>query len=130
MSGDLLDIARHIAGAANDGEQVEAYVMRAQETDVEVFGGKVESLTTAGVEGVGVRVIVDHRQGLAWAGSLDRDVVEDTPFARRRAIALTFGELMGGTAWQESDESMALRRHALILAKARALKFSTERKCA
>ena len=52
--------------------------MRTQETDVEVFGGEVESLTTAGVEGVGVRVIVDHRQGYAWAGSLDPDVVDET----------------------------------------------------
>ena len=52
--------------------------MRTQETDVEVFGGEVESLTTAGIEGVGVRVIVDHRQGYASAGSLDPDVVDET----------------------------------------------------
>jgi PmbA protein len=75
---DLQDIARRVAGAARAGEQVEAYVVRTQETDVEVFGGEVESLTTAGVEGIGVRVIVDHRQGLAWAGSLDPAVVEET----------------------------------------------------
>ena len=52
--------------------------MRTQETDVEVFGGEVESLTTAGIEGIGVRVIADHRQGLAWAGSLDPDVIAET----------------------------------------------------
>jgi PmbA protein len=75
---DLPQIARRVAGAARAGEQVEAYVVRTQETDVEVFGGEVESLTTAGVEGIGVRVIVDHRQGLAWAGSLDPAVVEET----------------------------------------------------
>jgi PmbA protein len=74
----LLDIARGVAGAARAGEQVEAYVVRSRETDVEVFGGEVESLTTAASEGVGVRVIVDHRQGLAWAGSLDPDVVAET----------------------------------------------------
>ncbi len=90
MSSDLLEIARKVAGAAKDGEQVEAYVMRAQEADVEVFGGEVESLTTAGVEGVGVRVIVNHRQGLAWAGSLDADVVEDTLREARDNAA--FGE--------------------------------------
>ena len=38
-----------------------------------MFGGEVESLTTAGVEGIGVRVIADHRQGYAWAGSLDAE---------------------------------------------------------
>ena len=75
---DLLDIARRVAGAARPDEQVEAYVVRSRDTDVEVFGGEVESLTTAVVEGVGVRVIADQRQGYAWAGSLDADVVDDT----------------------------------------------------
>jgi PmbA protein len=75
---DLVDIARGVARAARDGEQVEAYVVRSRETDVEVFDGKVESLTTASVEGVGIRVIVGHRQGLAWAGSLAADVIEET----------------------------------------------------
>ena len=60
--------------------------MRTQETDVEVFGGEVESLTTAGIEGVGVRVIVDHRQGYASAGSLDPDVVEETLREARDAL--------------------------------------------
>jgi PmbA protein len=87
---ELREIARKVAGAALDGEQVEAYVVRTQETDVEVFGGEVESLTTAGVEGVGVRVIVDGRQGLAWAGSLDPSVVEDTLHEARDNAA--FGE--------------------------------------
>jgi PmbA protein len=75
---ELVEIARRVAGDARPGEQVEAYVIRSEQTDVDVYAGEVESLTTAGVEGVGVRVIVDHRQGLAWAGSLDDDVVLDT----------------------------------------------------
>ena len=75
---ELIDIARDIAAQAHAGEQVEAYVVRSQQTDVEVFGGEVESLTTAGVEGVSVRVIVDHRQGLAWAGSFDPEVIAET----------------------------------------------------
>ncbi len=75
---DLLEIARRVAAAARPDEQVEAYVVRSRETEVEVFGGEVESLTTAVVEGVGVRVVADHRQGYAWAGSLEPDVVDDT----------------------------------------------------
>lgn len=75
---ELSDIAARVAEQAHEGEQVEAYVIRSTDTEVEVFGGEVESLTTAGVEGVGVRVILDHRQGVAWAGSLDPDVVEET----------------------------------------------------
>jgi PmbA protein len=86
----LLEIARRVAGAAHSNEQVEAYVVRSQETEVEVFGGEVESLTTAQVEGIGVRVVVDHRQGLAWAGSLDPDVVEETLKEARDNAA--FGE--------------------------------------
>jgi len=42
--------------------------VRSRETEVRVFDGDVESLSMAGVEGVGVRVISDHRQGFAWAG--------------------------------------------------------------
>jgi PmbA protein len=75
---DLLDIARRVAGAARPDEQVEAYVVRSRETDVEVFGGEVESLTTAVIEGIGIRVIADHRQGYAWAGSLDASVIDET----------------------------------------------------
>jgi PmbA protein len=75
---ELLDIARGVAAAAGSGEQVEAYVVRSRETEVEVFGGEVESLTTAVVEGIGVRVVVDHRQGYAWAGSLEPSVIEET----------------------------------------------------
>ena len=78
MSNDLLEIASRIAADARPGEQLEAYVVRSRETEVEVFGGEVESLTTASTAGIGVRVIVDHRQGLAWAGSLDDDVIRET----------------------------------------------------
>src|SRR5438309_12052504 len=75
---ELLDIARRVAATAGSGEQVEAYVVRSRETEIEVFGGEVESLTTAVVEGIGVRVVSDHRQGYAWAGSLDESVIADT----------------------------------------------------
>jgi PmbA protein len=75
---DLLQIARRVAAAAGAGEQVEAYVVRSRETEVEVFGGEVESLTTAVIEGIGVRVVADHRQGYAWAGSLEASVIDET----------------------------------------------------
>jgi PmbA protein len=75
---DLLELARSVVSAARPGEQVEAYAVRSRDVDVNAFQGEVESLTTAEIEGVGVRVIVDQRQGYAWAGSLDREVVADT----------------------------------------------------
>jgi PmbA protein len=75
---DLLALARSVAGAARTGEQIEAYVVHSRNVDVNAFEGEVESLETSEIQGVGVRVIVDHRQGYAWAGSLDPDVVADT----------------------------------------------------
>ena len=87
---DLLDLAQRVAGAARTGEEVEAYVVRSRETEVRVFDGEVESLSMAGVEGVGVRVIDDHRQGFAWAGSLEPAVVDETLDEARDNAA--FGE--------------------------------------
>jgi len=75
---DLLGVARRVAGDARPGEQVEAYVVRSRDVDVKVFDAEVESLAVAEIEGVGVRVVVDARQGYAWAGSLDDDVIADT----------------------------------------------------
>ncbi len=63
---------------ARPGEELEAYVLRSRDTDVKVFDGEVESLAVAEVDGVGIRLLLDHRQGYAWAGSLDADVVAET----------------------------------------------------
>ncbi len=75
---ELLDIATRVAGWARDGEQVEAYVARGKSTEVKVFEGDVESLSVAESAGVGIRVVSGSRQGFAYAGSLDGDVVAET----------------------------------------------------
>jgi PmbA protein len=75
---DLLAVCERVAASARAGEQIEAYAVRTRETDIEVFDAHVESLSIAGIDGVGVRVIQDGRQGFAWAGSLDETVVRDT----------------------------------------------------
>jgi PmbA protein len=92
-SVELLELARRAASMAQAGEQIEAYVARTRETDVDVFDGDVESLSVAGIEGVGIRVIADHRQGYAWAGSLDPEV-----------IAETVGEARDNASFGEPDE--------------------------
>jgi PmbA protein len=81
-SSELEALARDIAHRAEAGEQIEAFVSRVRETEIKVFGGSVEALTVAERSGVGVRVIVGGRQGFAWAGSLEPEVVE---FALREA---------------------------------------------
>jgi PmbA protein len=78
LSESLLDVATRVAGSARAGEEVEAYVARGRSTEVKVFEGEVESLSSAESAGVGIRVIVDHRQGFAYAGSLDEEVVAET----------------------------------------------------
>ena len=75
---ELLELATRVAGWARDGEQVEAYVSRRSDTDVVIYGGEIESLSSATSEGVGVRVLASGRQGFAYAGSLDPSVVEET----------------------------------------------------
>jgi PmbA protein len=94
---DLLGVARRVAGDARPGEQVEAYALRSRDVDVKVFGGEVESLAVAEVEGVGVRVIVGARQGYAWAGSLDDGVVAET-----------LAEARDNAAFGSPDESYVL----------------------
>jgi PmbA protein len=72
---ELLDVAARIAEMAGAGEQVEAFVARSTSTSVKAYEGEVESLTQASSAGVGVRVIVDHREGFAYAGTLEDAVV-------------------------------------------------------
>lgn len=120
---ELLDLARRLAGAARDGEQVEAYVAHTRDTEVKVYGGDVESISSAEVDGVGVRVVHNNRQGYAWAGSLDADVLDDTlAEARDNAAFATHDEYLGlvrpedfaGIALTELD----LWRDAMLVASA------------
>jgi PmbA protein len=74
----LLDLAQRVAGWARHGEQVEAYVSRGRSTEVKVFEGAIESLSSAESAGVGIRVISGAKQGFAYAGSLSDEVVAET----------------------------------------------------
>jgi PmbA protein len=75
---DLVGLAERVAGWAMAGEEVEVYVARGTETEVRAYDGEVESLTSATSAGIGIRVVVDHRLGFAWAGSLDESVLGET----------------------------------------------------
>jgi PmbA protein len=94
--GELADLADRVAGWAKEDEQVEAYVGRTRHTAVKVFGGEVESLSSAESEGVGIRVIAGQRQGFAYAATLDPDVVAETlAEARDNAEFGTVDEFLG-----------------------------------
>ena len=75
---DLAALAIRVAGWARHGEQVEAYVARGRETEVRVYEGDLESLSSAESAGIGIRVIAGNRQGFAYSGSLDDDAVAET----------------------------------------------------
>ena len=75
---DLLALADRVAGWARSGEDVEVYVARGDETEIRAYDGEVESLTSATSAGIGVRVVVDHKLGFAWAGSLHESVLAET----------------------------------------------------
>jgi PmbA protein len=76
-SASLLRTAVEVAGRAGSGEQIEAFVARSQYTSVRAHAQQIESFTAATSAGIGVRVVRDHRQGFAWAGSLDAEVIDE-----------------------------------------------------
>ncbi len=93
---ELLDIATRVAGWANDGEHVEAYVVHERDTEARAYDGKVEAFTSAESRGIGVSVVVDGKQGYAYAGTLDEDALHETlREARDNAAFAEQGEVEG-----------------------------------
>lgn len=89
-TSELQALADRIVAFAQPGEEVEVYVARGVSMSVKAYQGEVEALTSAESTGVGIRVIRDHRQGFAHAGTLDPDVIREV-LADARDNA-TFGE--------------------------------------
>lgn len=84
---ELLSFAHRILAGAREGEQVDVYVAHTKDSEVEVHGGDVETLSTAESDGVGIRVILPGpdgaRQGFAYTGNLDEDAIRETFEAAR-----------------------------------------------
>jgi len=78
MKTELLRIAEGVASQAIEGEQVEVVAVHGKETEIRVYQGEIESFTAAESQGVGIRVVCDGKQGMAYAGSLDRSVLKET----------------------------------------------------
>ncbi len=75
---ELADLAARVAGWSRDGENVEVYISRGTDTEVRVYDGEVESLSSATSAGAGIRVVSGGRQGFAYAGALDEAVLVET----------------------------------------------------
>src|SRR3974377_116780 len=56
---ELLAIAEAIVARAEGREQIEVYVSRGVENDVQAYSGEIESLTSATSAGVGIRLLLD-----------------------------------------------------------------------
>ncbi len=78
ITEELLEIGDRVVGWARPGEQLEAVVVHERDTEIRVYEGEIESFTSAESAGVGIRVIADSRQGIAYAGTLDADVLAET----------------------------------------------------
>ena len=101
MLDELLEIGDRIVARANDDEQLEAIVVNEVDTEVRVYEGDIESFTSATSQGIGIRVIRNQRQGFAWAGSLDPDVIDSTLSEARDNAA--FGSVDPDLALAEPD---------------------------
>lgn len=75
---ELPDLAAQVVNQARPGEGLEVMVSRGRSTTVKAYDGEVESLRSGTSQGIGVRIVLEGRQGFASAGSLDPDVVADT----------------------------------------------------
>lgn len=79
---ELAALAARVVGWARGGEQVEAYAAHSRDTEVEVYQGDIETLSSAETDGVGIRVVLPGpdgaRQGFAYTGNLDDDALRAT----------------------------------------------------
>ena len=78
---ELLERARRILESRQGAEEIEVYLSRGTDTDVRVYQGAIENLSSASSEGVGVRVLLPGphgaRVGSAWAGSLEETAIHE-----------------------------------------------------
>jgi PmbA protein len=78
---DASDLALRVLEDVRGAEQFEVFVSSGVDTDVRVYQGSLEQLSSASSGGVGVRVLLDGpagaRVGSAWAGSLDEQAIRD-----------------------------------------------------
>lgn len=96
---ELAAIGDGVIGQAAAGEDLEVVVESAVETEVRAWNGDVESFVSAGTQGIGIRCVIGPRQGFAWAGSLDADVV-----------AATLDDARDNARFATPDEAVALAR--------------------
>jgi PmbA protein len=122
---ELLELAEKVAGWCREGEDLEVYLSRSTETLVHVFEGDVESLSSATSAGAGVRVVSRGRQGFAYAGSLEPDLLGEALREARDNASLATGE-----PWVGLPEPDGASPAALELWRNELASYPTEKKVA
>lgn len=112
---DLNIIAEKIVGQTRPQEQIEAFVAWDEETSIRVYNGEIENLSKSQSSGVGIRVVKDHKQGFAWAGTLEPEAIEFAlAEARDNASFASTDEFLGlGTPDDVEAKELALWRDEL-----------------
>ena len=105
---EMLALATGVIARANDDEQIEVAVSNGTSTTVRVYDGEVESFTSAQSQGIGVRVIVDGREGFASAGTLDSDVVTSMLAEARDNASFAEPDEFAGVATPDGVEAVEI----------------------
>lgn len=103
-----LDLAERIVADAAPGEMIEVSAGQSASTSVKAFGGEVESFTSAENFGVGIRVVIDQRQGFAHCGTYDEVVVREALAEARDNARFSEPDEFAGVA--ESDGVAAVEQ--------------------
>lgn len=74
----LTELARSLAAQAKQNEEIEVCISQGSDTEITVYKQEIENMTTANSTAVGIRIISGHREGSAWAESLDDAVLKET----------------------------------------------------
>ncbi|MCD4670033.1 MAG: TldD/PmbA family protein [Actinomycetia bacterium] len=76
---ELLRVCKKAAAGIPQGnvDQWEVFAARGIENDIEVFNGKIETLSFSDSTGIGIRIFKDHSIGYAYTAVLEVNAIED-----------------------------------------------------
>jgi PmbA protein len=84
---ELLERATSLLERAAEGEEMEVFISRGVETEVQAYQGEIENLSSSSSAEIGIRILIDGahgaRVGTAYAGSLDEEAIAEALFNAR-----------------------------------------------
>jgi PmbA protein len=78
---ELLERAQALLERVHNGEEMEVFISRGVETEVQAYQGEIENLSSSSSAEIGIRILIDSPQGArvgsAYAGSLDEEAIAE-----------------------------------------------------